>query len=226
MSRAALVVFGKEPRPGFVKTRMCPPLEPEQASALYACMLEDVLDESRKACARAGAALYLAVHPPRAVRSMARVVRPPVRTIAQHGPDLASRMHDALAQLAAAGFERLAVRGSDSPALPAARIEEAFEALDDADLSVSRDADGGYALLALREPHRGLFDHPMSTDSVADATVANARRLGWRCHELAPGFDLDTVEDLSRLRALPRELAAARCPRTVGLLDEQGWWPG
>jgi len=221
----ALVVFAKEPRPGFVKTRMCPPLQPEQATALYACMLEDVLDESRKACARAGAVLYFAVHPPRAACSMARAAPPAVCTIAQRGPDLASRMHDALARLAAAGFERLAVRGSDSPALPAGRILEAFEALDSAELSLSRDADGGYALLAVREPHRGLFDHPMSTESVANDTVANARRLGWRCHELAPGFDLDTADDLLRLRALPREVATACCPRTVGLLDRQGWWP-
>ena len=42
--RAALVVLAKAPRPRLVKTRLCPPLEPEQAAALYECMLDDVLE--------------------------------------------------------------------------------------------------------------------------------------------------------------------------------------
>ena len=37
-----VVVFAKHPTPGAVKTRMCPPLTPEQAAALYAAMLDDV----------------------------------------------------------------------------------------------------------------------------------------------------------------------------------------
>ena len=37
--------------------------------------------------------------------------------------------------------------------------------------------------------------------------------------------DLDTADDLLRLRALPREVATACCPRTVGLLARHGWWP-
>ena len=225
MTRAALVVFAKEPRPGLVKTRLCPPFEPEQAARLYRCMLDDVLAESAKACERAGATLYLSVHPPAATPVLSRRAPAGTRTIAQRGPDLSARMADALARVAVAGFERIAIRGSDSPALPAARILESFEALANAALSLARDADGGYALLAVREPRAGLFDHPMSTESVAEDTLANARRFGWRCLELEPGFDLDTAEDLRRLRALPRETLAARCPRTVSLLDEEGWWP-
>jgi len=225
VTSAALVVFAKEPRPGQVKTRLCPPFEPAQAARLYRCMLEDVLAESAKACESVGAALYLSVHPPVAVPALARAAPAPARTIAQRGRDLAGRMADALARLAAAGFERVAIRGSDSPALPARRIVEGFETLASAELSMARDADGGYALLAVREPRAGLFDHAMSTSSVADDTLANARRFGWRCRELAPGFDLDTADDLRRLRAVPRDVLAARCPRTVGLLDRQGWWP-
>ena len=70
MTSAALVVFAKEPRPGQVKTRLCPPFEPAQAARLYRCMLEDVLAESAKACESVGAALYLSVHPPVAVPAL------------------------------------------------------------------------------------------------------------------------------------------------------------
>ena len=225
MSANALVVFAKQPVAGRVKTRMCPPLELAQAAALYGHMLADVLEESVRACDRSGARLFLAVHPPESVPSMREVAGGRAEVFAQRGDDLAGRMHAALERLAGRGFDRLAIRGSDSPALSADRIEEAFQSLDAADLAICRDADGGYALLAVREPHPALFDHPMSTASVADDTLRNARALGWRCRELAPGFDLDTVEDLARLRSIPRRLTDTLCPRTVRLLDERGWWP-
>ncbi len=40
-----LIIFAKEPRPGQVKTRLCPPLSPEAAARLYRCFLEDILEE-------------------------------------------------------------------------------------------------------------------------------------------------------------------------------------
>ena len=52
--RGVLVVFAKRPEPGFVKTRLCPPLRPEQAAELYACMLDDVLVASARAAPALG----------------------------------------------------------------------------------------------------------------------------------------------------------------------------
>ena len=37
----AIGVMAKAPRPGFSKTRLCPPLRPEQAAALSAAFLRD-----------------------------------------------------------------------------------------------------------------------------------------------------------------------------------------
>ena len=47
MSRTAVVVFAKAPRPGGVKTRLCPPLSPAAAARLYRCFVLDVLDRVR-----------------------------------------------------------------------------------------------------------------------------------------------------------------------------------
>ena len=40
----ALVIFAKAPVAGEVKTRLCPPLTPEQATELYRCFLLDILE--------------------------------------------------------------------------------------------------------------------------------------------------------------------------------------
>jgi len=42
---ALLIIFAKEPRPGQVKTRLCPPLSDEAAARLYKFFLEDILEE-------------------------------------------------------------------------------------------------------------------------------------------------------------------------------------
>ena len=41
--RRALVVVGKAPQPGVTKTRLTPPLTPEQAAALYGGFLQDTV---------------------------------------------------------------------------------------------------------------------------------------------------------------------------------------
>ena len=42
---AALIVFAKPPVPGRVKTRLTPPLSPEDAARLYGAFLQDALDQ-------------------------------------------------------------------------------------------------------------------------------------------------------------------------------------
>lgn len=218
------VVFAKEPRPGFVKTRMCPALSPEQAAGLYAALLEDVLAASAGHAAGLGLEPVLAVHPASACEALGRRAPPAFRTVAQRGATLAERMAWAAAQAAAAGARHILLRGSDSPLLGSDTAAAAFEALERVDLVLCPDRDGGYALVGLRAPVLGLFDHPMSTASVLADTLANARSTGLRTELLAPGFDLDTAADLDLLAAA-RDAAAERlCPRTLSFLDTRGLW--
>lgn len=43
MIQRALLVIAKRPAAGQTKTRLSPPLHPEQAAALYECFLRDTL---------------------------------------------------------------------------------------------------------------------------------------------------------------------------------------
>jgi uncharacterized protein len=220
-----IVVFAKRPAPGAVKTRMCPPLTSEQAALLYGAMLDDVLVTTAAAAASAGAAAWLAVDPPDALAELARRGPPGFHALAQRGPDLGARMEHAVADAAAAGFTRILLRGSDNPALPAAAIGDGLAALDDADLAVGPDRDGGYGWIALRRPAPGLFDHPMSAASVLEDTLARAAARGLRTRALAAHFDLDTAADLALLAAARERGEASECLRTLALLDTLRLWP-
>jgi glycosyltransferase A (GT-A) superfamily protein (DUF2064 family) len=197
VSRGILIVFARRPEPGRVKTRLTPPLRPEQAAALYAAMLDDVLEASAGFAARFALDAALAVTPPEACDELARRCPAAFRIVAQRGPDLGARMEAAVEDAAAAGASPILLRGSDSPALDAEPIGAALSA---------------------------LFAHPMGTGSALSDTVTRAGSLGLRVELLEPGFDIDTVDDL-RLLAAVRRRVAALCPRTLAYLDAQQLWP-
>ncbi|MGH7207900.1 MAG: hypothetical protein ACREIL_00800, partial [Nitrospiraceae bacterium] len=46
-TESALVIFAKAPIPGQVKTRLCPPLTPDEAASLHGSFVLDALERSR-----------------------------------------------------------------------------------------------------------------------------------------------------------------------------------
>jgi rSAM/selenodomain-associated transferase 1 len=221
--KGALVVFAKQPAPGQVKTRLCPPFSPEQAARFYACMLEDVLESTLAASTALGLEPVLAVTPPEAAATLAAPAG--LRREPQRGADLGARMEHAFTRELAAGHCPVLLRGSDSPTLSLATLGAALDALERSDLVLCPDRDGGYNLVGLRRMAPGLFSHPMSTASVLDDTLARAVGAGL-AHTLLPaGFDLDTAADLALLAEARRAGATGGCPRTLAFLDQHRLWP-
>jgi rSAM/selenodomain-associated transferase 1 len=222
--RGSIVVFAKAPRPGFVKTRMSPPLTPDQAADLYRNLLDDVLAVTAEFSRGLGLDPVVAVHPPEACREMSGRVAPAFRVVAQRGRHLGERMAWAAREAGAAGARRILLRGSDSPVLDGDVVAAVLDRLEDHDLAICPDTDGGYSLIGLRRPSAGLFDHAMSTQSVLEDTLANARRLGLRPHVLPPSFDLDAAEDFLCLAEARARGCANLCPRTLAFLDKNDLW--
>jgi rSAM/selenodomain-associated transferase 1 len=223
-SRGALVVLAKAPRAGEVKTRLCPPFTPQEAADLQARMLSDVLAATAEIAQAQGLVPFVAVHPPQACGEIARGAPASFRAIAQRGADLSQRLDWALREACAGGAPRVVLRGSDSPLIDGEVVQAALAALDDVDLVLRPDRDGGYGLVAAKRPAPGLFDHPMSTASVLSDALAKAGRLGLTTHLLEPGFDIDTLADLRRLETLRSPRVARLCPATLGYLDEHELW--
>jgi rSAM/selenodomain-associated transferase 1 len=230
-SKDVIVLFAKRPTPGAVKTRMSPALTPREAAGFYAAMLDDALIETGRTAQRLELAAVVSVHPPQACHELAdrlaaldesRVTH--LRVVAQRGHDLSERMEWAVAEAAASGARKVVLRGSDCPTLDATAVQNALLALEDCDVVLSPDRDGGYGLLGLRDPAPELFRLEMSTPDVSRQTLERAAALGLTTHRLAPSFDIDTVADLEWLAEARAQGLADACPRTLEFMDQRGLW--
>ena len=211
MSERALVVFVKHPRPGAVKTRLAAAIGPEAAADLYRALVEHVLETTTPAPGQYERLVFF--DPPEALDEM-RAWLPGVRLLAQSGGGLGARMADAFARAFARGARRVAIVGTDVPGVSRATASEALSALDAADVVIGPAEDGGYYLLALREPQPGLFAGiEWSTPAVRGQTLARAAAAGLSVRELGRLRDVDTLEDLRAEWPAVRGLLGARPER-------------
>ena len=201
MSEPRVLVTAKAPRPGWVKTRLCPPFGLATAARIAGALLDDSLRAARTADPGAG---LLA---PAGDAEELRRLYPDTTVVVQHGNDLA-------AALLGASSAGMTLVSGDAPDYPPELITRALESTADVVLGPSHD--GGYCLLRTRMPAPELFTGiSWSTGDVLDQTIAAARRLGRTLELLDAHPDVDTVADL-RAVDLTRAPATAAAPAGPG----------
>lgn len=191
--------MAKVPRPGAVKTRLCPPLLAAEAAALYRCFL---LDKIASVGALADAHPVIAYTPEDAQVEVAPLA-PGFTLVAQQGSDLGARLYATLGSLLGAGHPAAIAVDSDTPTLPLDFLQQAVDLLSrpGPDVVLGPTEDGGYYLIGVRAPHRELFeDVPWSTSEVLEVTLRRAAKAGLQTACLPSWFDVDTAQDLERLR--------------------------
>jgi uncharacterized protein len=217
-ARNALIVFGKLPATGRVKTRLAAVLGERLATDLYAAFLADTLH------ALSSVAATLQFHvPPDDGEPPAGLLPAGVDVRRQRGRDLGERLLAAFVDAFAAGFERVVVVGSDHPTLPAAFADLAFAELRQRGRVVlGPSGDGGYYLVGANDLYPRLFaGMRYSHASVFAETVERAGETDAGLTILPAWYDVDTVDDLARLQA---DLAAdaALAPRTREVMANAG----
>lgn len=196
----AVAVMAKVPGAVPVKSRLHAALSPERATELYRCFLLDRMDGL---AGLPDVDPVVAFTPADARAAMAALAPPAFRLVAQQGADLGARLANLLDGLLAEGRPGAIAVDSDSPTLPVPYIAEAAAVLASgrADLVLGPSDDGGYYLVGLRAPCPALFrDVPWSTERVMPVTLERASALALRVHLLPEWFDVDTPDDLRRLR--------------------------
>ncbi|MDQ6618297.1 MAG: TIGR04282 family arsenosugar biosynthesis glycosyltransferase [Pseudomonadota bacterium] len=197
-----LVMVARLPVAGQVKSRIAATLGEADALALYRCALADSVLLMRESV---GAHLAISYTPDHAEarREFSRIA-PGFTLLAQRGPAFGERLFNTFVDLRAQALTPIVLIGSDSPSLPPHCLATALDAIarPDVDVVLGPAHDGGYYLLALKEPQQALFDGiSWGTSAVAQETRDTAARCGLRLVEAPAWYDLDTESDLQRLLA-------------------------
>lgn len=180
------------------KTRLRPVLSDEERLRLQEAFLRDAVTVAQ--AAQAGP-VYVAYTPASAASWAEDEFDAGVVAFPQQGDDLGARMLSALRHVAGLGFSPLVMIGTDAPLLQPSHIQAAVRELEQADLCLGPSADGGYYLIACSEPRAEIFEGvPWSTSGVLACTLRIAAQHGLRCCEIETLYDVDTPDDLARLR--------------------------
>ena len=199
-ARNAVAIMAKAPQSGQVKTRLCPPLSYREAAELYRCFLLDKIAQVNTLQRAAPVVSYS----PDDSRPLFEDLTPPhFMLIPQHGDDLGARLLFTFDRLFRQGFTQVIVIDSDTPTLPTAYLEQALMLIAERvnDVVLGPTEDSGYYLIGLRQSHRELFEQmPWSTSQVFPETRRRSEQYGLTVACTEYWYDVDTPEDLSRLR--------------------------
>jgi len=201
--KEALVLMAKAPIPGEVKTRLIGPLSPDEAAELYINFLSDTFALMEDVQAeRENLSLVLSYTPDGQEEAFEAVERQGSLMISQHGNDLGERLYHCFADLFESGFDSVIVIGGDSPTVPMDFLMDAFNLLENPqDFVLGPAEDEGYYLIGLRSLDRRIFeDIPWGSSGVLTATRERAVEQGLNLRLLPVWYDVDSPQDLDRLR--------------------------
>jgi uncharacterized protein len=200
-----VLVMAKEPHPGRVKTRLCPPCSPEEAAAVAEAALADTL-AAIAACGASRKILALDGEP-------GSWLPPGFDVVPQRGTDFNQRLAGAWSDAGGPGLQL----GMDTPQVSAPELDDLLARLDSGDAVLGHALDGGWWVIGWdgANPQAMFAGIPMSAAHTGRAQEARVLALGLALHRAAPKRDIDTIDDLRTVaREFPR-LRTARVARSL-----------
>ncbi|MEU8393855.1 TIGR04282 family arsenosugar biosynthesis glycosyltransferase [Nonomuraea sp. NPDC048892] len=193
--RGQIIVIAKEPVPGWVKTRLVPPLTPEEAAGLARAALEDTLRTVARVPA-AGRVLALDGAP-------GPWLPPGFTVLPQRGGGLDERLAAAFEDTHRLRPAPTVLIGMDTPQVTASLLADALGLLGGHDAVFGPATDGGFWLLGLRDPDPALLvGVPMSTPSTGEILLRGLKEAGMSVATLPSLTDVDTMADAVEVAAL------------------------
>jgi hypothetical protein len=185
-----LLVFIKNPRLGYVKTRLAATVGDHEALRIYHLLLE----KTRAAALGCAAERWLWYSDE--ITSNDEWGAADFHKKVQPEGDLGVRMEAAFAAAFAAGAEKVVIVGSDCPELDGTTLNAAFAALDHTDVVLGPTPDGGYYLLGMKRLYPELFHNvAWSTGAVFLQTLEKLYTRGLVHHSLPVLTDIDNEAD-------------------------------
>ncbi len=190
-----LVIFGRYPIPGKVKTRLVSSLGPVRSAYLQKCLTENLIKEARAISNITdivffynGGNKYL----------FEKWLGKDIIFVPQKGVNLGDKMKDAISRAKNMGYKKVVLIGTDVPHVKSIYIKEAFCRLDHYDVVIGPSDDGGYWLLGMREIF-DIFDGiDWGTEKVLYQTLERLRNKKITYSLLKELIDIDTPEDIKK----------------------------
>ncbi|QQS67749.1 MAG: TIGR04282 family arsenosugar biosynthesis glycosyltransferase [Chlorobiota bacterium] len=196
--KSKLIIFCKYPKPGYVKTRLVPPLSFDEACELYKCFLLDSL-ELYDQIENVEKEIYLDNFNDLEVFKNISCNKYEIRF--QKGNSLGDKISNAISDTLNNGFQKVIVIGSDSPTLPISYLTDCFNNLDNYDVVFGETDDGGYYCVGSSVFHSEIFNESLmfSTDTLLNNTIDKCNELNISFYIGKRWYDIDDYQDLKTL---------------------------
>lgn len=215
----AVAIFARAIAAGKTKTRLIPSLGPEGAAEFHRALVADALRKVARLRGSLSRYLYAA-----GGKLPAEMLPDSFICRRQTGEGLGPRLDHALGGLLRQ-HSRVAIIGTDSPALSPSMLRLALEELRTTDAVLGPCPDGGYYLIGMRRTRRGLFDGVrLGTEFAFRDTRDSLIASGLSCSVLEPCPDVDLPRDLTALKKFLVSNPTARrlAPQTWRFLSKTG----
>jgi uncharacterized protein len=202
-----LAVIAKAPVAGQAKTRLAVAVGDKAAADIAAATLLDTLDAVD---ATSVASRVVALTGDMSQASSSRQIRSrlgDLHVVEQRGDDFSARLANAIVDAAkAAGARPVLLIASDTPQVTAELLTECARALVESDAVLGLAHDGGWWLLGVADPAMAdcLTAIPTSRSDTGAATLEALRDKGLAVTLVEELSDVDTVDDVARVRAVCR----------------------
>jgi len=186
-----ILIFTRNPELGKCKTRLAKTIGDENALTIYKILLQHTADVIEQIdCDKA---VYYSVK----VRDNDIWDNTIYQKHQQHGNNLGLRMQNAFNNSFKVGYEKVLIVGSDLYDLKPKYIQEAFDNLDNHDVTIGPAEDGGYYLLGMKILHPNIFENKdWGTETVRKDTLNDLKNKSvFLLEELN---DIDLYEDLKK----------------------------
>lgn len=201
-----ILILAKEPIPGRVKTRLCPPCTPVEAARIARAAIADTVET---VTAMDG------IHALLVLDGLSGAwLGTPIATVAQTGDAFGERLANAFTHVDGPAV----LIGMDTPQITPDQLRQVVTTLHqpDVDAVLGLTPDGGWWVIGFDRPVPGAFDAvPMSTTTTGARQLERLRALGLRTAVVPSATDVDTFADALAVATAHPDLAFSREVRAV-----------
>ena len=198
MARPTLIMMSKAPVEGRVKTRLAKDTSSAFAANLQKAFITDIADRFASGAFRT----VVACAPDCEHPTFQELMKNGWELWDQGSGSLGERMRRARDSALDEGAGPVVFIGSDSPTLPKALVDSAFEALGHCELVLGPAFDGGYYLIGTSAREDSIFTNiPWGTGSVFSTTVLRLQEQRTRFAVLPFWYDVDDIDTLRHMSA-------------------------